>query len=78
MGRIHAITDDGRMLEGVEVLLRAYRLAGWRLGYWPLRLMPRPVADAAYRWFARHRHRIARCLGWAFAERGCDNGRCRL
>ena len=60
---IHAIRADGTIVRGVEVLRLAY-VAG-RLGWvvratgWPL---VAPVADAAYRLFARHRHAISRVL----------------
>lgn len=57
---IHAVLPDGTLLRGVEVLRRAYAAAGlgWVLaptGWAPLR----PLADAAYRVFARHRRTIS-------------------
>lgn len=61
--RIHGVTADGRVVEGMEVFRQAYR----RLGYgwliaptgWPVL---KPVFDAMYRWFSRNRHRLTgRC-----------------
>ena len=59
MARIHGVLPDGTLVEGVEVFRRAYAAVG--LGWlvaptrWPL---VRPLADAAYRWFARNRLRL--------------------
>ncbi|MCU0668657.1 MAG: DUF393 domain-containing protein [Myxococcota bacterium] len=59
MARIHGVQPDGTLIEGVEVFRRAYAAVG--LGWlvaptrWPLL---RPLADAAYRWFARNRLRL--------------------
>jgi len=58
---IHGLCADGTMLRGVEVLRLAYEAAGmgWVLrptGWGPLR----PLFDAGYRVFARHRRPISR------------------
>jgi predicted DCC family thiol-disulfide oxidoreductase YuxK len=59
MARIHGVLPGGAVIEGVEVFRRAYAAVG--LGWlvaptrWPLL---RPLADAAYRWFARNRLRL--------------------
>lgn len=58
---IHGVRPDGRVLRGVEVLRLAYAAVGlgWVLrptGWGPLR----PLADAGYRVFARHRRTISR------------------
>jgi len=72
MARIHALLPDGRVVEGVEVFRRAYAAVG--LGWlvaptrWPLL---RPLADAAYRVFARNR------LRWTGRDGECADGRCR-
>ena len=60
-GEIHGLAADGTMLRGVEVLRRAYEAVGlgWVLkptGWAPLR----PLFDAGYRVFARHRRSISR------------------
>jgi predicted DCC family thiol-disulfide oxidoreductase YuxK len=59
MARIHGVLPDGSVVEGMEVFRRAYAAVelGWILAptRWPLL---RPLADAAYRWFARHRLRL--------------------
>jgi predicted DCC family thiol-disulfide oxidoreductase YuxK len=60
---IHGVRPDGTVLRGVAVLRLAYEAAG--LG-WVLRATAwpglRPVADLAYRVFARHRQRISRAV----------------
>jgi predicted DCC family thiol-disulfide oxidoreductase YuxK len=59
MARIHGQLPDGRVVEGMEVFRRAYGAVGW--GWllaptaWP---GVRVLANAAYRWFARHRLRL--------------------
>jgi len=59
MARIHGALPDGSVVEGVEVFRRAYAAVGlgWLLAptRWPIL---RPLADAAYRWFARNRPRL--------------------
>ncbi|MFN7898777.1 MAG: thiol-disulfide oxidoreductase DCC family protein [Synechococcaceae cyanobacterium] len=59
MGRIHAIAADGTVLCDLDVFRRAYQLVdlGWLYAptQWPLL---RPLADAAYGFWARRR------LGW--------------
>jgi predicted DCC family thiol-disulfide oxidoreductase YuxK len=59
MARIHALLPDGTVVEGVEVVRRAYAAVGlgWLLAptRWPLL---RPLAEAGYRWFARNRLRL--------------------
>ena len=58
---IHATRPDGSLLRGVEVLRQAYSAVG--LG-WLLRptgwALLRPLFDAGYHVFARHRHAISR------------------
>ena len=58
---IHGVRPDGSLLRGVQVLRLAYAAVGlgWVLqptGWPPLR----PLFDAAYRVFARHRRSISR------------------
>lgn len=71
MGRIHGVTSDGRIVEGMEVFRRAYRAVGW--GWllaptaWPV---VRPVFDVLYRWFARNRLRLT--------GRSCEGGSCAV
>ncbi|MEM9167747.1 MAG: DUF393 domain-containing protein [Planctomycetota bacterium] len=68
MGSIHGRTSDGTIVTGVEVFRRAYAAVGlgWLLGWtrWPI---ARPIADAVYRFFAKHRLRLTG---------RCDDGRC--
>jgi len=71
---IHAVKSDGSVLRGMAALRIAYGTVG--LG-WLLRptgvAVLRPVFDAAYRVFARHRRPISRTLSplirWATAAR---------
>ncbi len=71
MGTIHAALPGGRLVTGMEAFRRAYAAVGlgWLLAptRWPLL---RPVFDALYRFFARHRLRLT---GRADA---CASGRC--
>ena len=70
MDRIHALLPDGSTIEGVEVFRRIYRIIGkgWLMSWtgWPIL---RPIADAAYRLFARHRLRLT-------GRHACADGRC--
>lgn len=60
MARMHAIDADGRLIEGMEVFRRAYRLVGlgWLLAWtgWP---GLRSLADLGYRAFAKVRPRLS-------------------
>ena len=59
--QIHAVLPDGRLVQGLEAVRRAYCAVGW--GWllaptgWPLL---RRGFDAFYAWFARHRSRFTR------------------
>ena len=73
MARIHATAPDGSLIEGMPVFREAYKAVGW--GWllaptaWPLL---RPIFDALYRLFAKHRVRI----GHWFGRGDCDTGAC--
>lgn len=87
---IHGRLADGRLLTGVPVLRLAYEAVGlgwlWKPVAWgPLR----PLADAGYRVFARHRQAISSSAAPLIAAlravrarrlerrmRGCRAGRC--
>lgn len=73
MARIHGVLPDGRVIEGMEVFRRAYGAVGlgWLLAptRWPLL---GPLADAAYRVFARNR------LRWTGRADACDAGHCAI
>lgn len=89
---IHGVRPDGSVIRGVEVLRLAYSAAGlgWVMaptGWGPLR----PLFDAGYRVFARHRRRISavaaplidairaqRARRVARAMRACTGGACGL
>ncbi len=89
---IHAQRADGTVIRGVGVLRLAYQAVGlgwlWAPTEWPLM---RPLVDAAYRVFARHRQPISRATaplinslrGWRARRvlhrmRDCTNGACGL
>jgi predicted DCC family thiol-disulfide oxidoreductase YuxK len=59
MARIHGVAADGTLVEGMEVFRQAYAAVGrgWLLAWTRLPGL-RPLADAAYRWFARNRLRL--------------------
>jgi len=60
MKRLHGQLDSGEVLYGLDVTCQAWSLVGkhrWLVILrWPL---IKPIADLAYRIFARHRDRIA-------------------
>ena len=57
--RLHAVLPDGRIVQGVEVLARAYEAVGWGWLVAPARWPGfRWVLDRAYLWFARNRLRL--------------------
>jgi len=73
MGQIHGVTPGGTLVTGMAVFRRAYDAVGlgWLLAptNWPIL---RPIADAGYAWFARHRH-------WLTGRsETCDSEHCRI
>jgi predicted DCC family thiol-disulfide oxidoreductase YuxK len=82
MGRIHGVTPDGKVVEGVEVLRLSYRAVGkgWLMNWtgWP---GIRSVINPLYRWFARNRMRISRATRWLPGRSEmplCTTDRCRI
>lgn len=79
--RLHGVLPDGRLIDGVEVLARAYEAVG--LGWlaaparWP---GVRWLLDRAYLWFARNRLRLTgRAARASASSRDCArDGRCEL
>ncbi len=71
MGEIHGVLPDGSLVTGMEVFRRAYAAVGlgWLLAptRWPIF---HQIADACYRWFAKHRLRLT--------GRACQSGTCRI
>lgn len=76
MGRMHGVTADGQLIVGVETLIESYRAVNWWWAYLPLGLIPRPILDRSYAWFADHRYAISKRIGWLFGP-SCDEGLCR-
>jgi predicted DCC family thiol-disulfide oxidoreductase YuxK len=74
MQAMHGVFPDGRMVRAVEAFREAYSLVGlgWLLAptRWPVL---RPIFDALYRVFARHRVRLGSLFG-----RSCDSGTCHV
>ena len=60
MAAMHAVTSDGRILQGVSVFQAAYQAVGW--GWWFFRFVTTwPwAADALYHVFAKYRTRVTR------------------
>lgn len=73
MGSIHGVTADGSLVSGMEVFRRAYNAVGWGWLWaptgWPIL---RPMFDAAYRWFAKHRLRLTG------RKDDCATGTCKV
>ena len=73
-GSIHALTQDGRVVAGMEVLRRVYAAVGrgWMLS-WTRLPVARGLADRGYRWFAKNRYKIAGRRGGT-----CEQGSCEV
>lgn len=73
MGEIHGVTRDGTLITGMEVFRRAYAAVGWGWLFaptaWPVL---RPICDAAYRFFAKHR------LAFTGRKDACTTDRCKI
>ncbi|WP_439136018.1 thiol-disulfide oxidoreductase DCC family protein [Pseudomaricurvus sp.] len=71
---LHAVDDTGHLLLGLDVTARAWSLVGvtrYNCLRWPI---IKPVADIAYRLFAKHRYRLSRLL--TGKARLCDADQC--
>jgi predicted DCC family thiol-disulfide oxidoreductase YuxK len=70
MGTLHGVFPDGRQTRGLATFREAYKTVG--LGWvfaptgWPIL---RPLFDAGYRLFARHRVRLGRLFGRSCGDR---------
>jgi predicted DCC family thiol-disulfide oxidoreductase YuxK len=72
---LHAVDERQRVLTGLDVTAAAWALVGvqyYRCLRWPL---IRPIADRAYRFFARHRYTISRLL--TGQARLCEDNSCQ-
>lgn len=72
---LHGQAPDGRILVGVDCMLRAYTLAGQAWRVLPLRVPGlRTACSWSYRLFARHRYLMSRVLGYRAPT--CTEGVC--
>ncbi|WP_237061704.1 MULTISPECIES: thiol-disulfide oxidoreductase DCC family protein [Microbulbifer] len=75
MAVLHAQLPDGRVIIGLDVTVETWSRVG--KGHWVrwLRWRPiRPFSNLAYRFFARHRDRVAQLLT---GERRCPDDHCK-
>ncbi|WP_374347512.1 thiol-disulfide oxidoreductase DCC family protein [Chitinimonas sp.] len=71
---LHGLTDDGRLLVGIDCIAATYGAIGFGWLVWPLTIeWSKPAWRRLYRWFARNRYRASQLLGFR-----CDNGVCEL
>ena len=72
MQRMHVVLPDGRVFAGAEAVARVVASAGWvgRLAFVYYVPGVRQIADAGYRFVARHRYRL-----FGRTHR-CDGGTC--
>ena len=90
MGQIHGVSPDGTLLAGLEVFRRSYAAladggplqakalsALFATTAWPV---IRPLANAAYGWFARHRVAISSRVGRWLGDPpvACETDRCKV
>jgi predicted DCC family thiol-disulfide oxidoreductase YuxK len=76
MGRLHAITADGRLIQGVDTLLQSYRAVGWWWIYLALAIIPRLLMERAYGCFADHRYALSKRVAWLLPP-ACEDKSCR-
>jgi predicted DCC family thiol-disulfide oxidoreductase YuxK len=75
--QLHSVTQDGKVLKGLDSMLAAYTLVGLGWAVLPLRVRAlRPPLQWAYLQFACHRHRVSGWLGLRVPPR-CDGNVCR-
>lgn len=70
---LHGLTQDGRLLVGVDAIAAAYEAVdkGWLV--WPLKIaLVKPLWRRLYRWFARNRYRASRVLGYGCTGEVCS------
>lgn len=76
--QLHSLTQDGRVLVGIDSMLVAYTLVGKSWMVLPLRVkMLRPILSYFYRQFARHRYTFSRWLGYKPVNT-CSSASCKL
>lgn len=74
MNLLHAITDSGEMIYGLDVTYQAWKLVGKYPWLVVLRLpILRYFADAAYNFFAKHRQIISKIL---MPRSTCEGSQC--
>ena len=76
MNLLHAKTDTGDMIYGLDVTYQAWRTVG---KYRWLRILRLPIikiaADAGYTFFAKHRQLISRIL---MPHKACNSDQCNI
>lgn len=76
MNLLHAKTDAGDMIYGLDVTYQAWKIVG---KYRWLKILRLPVikivADAGYTFFAKHRQLISRII---MPHKACHNNRCDI
>ncbi|GGP21038.1 thiol-disulfide oxidoreductase DCC family protein [Silvimonas iriomotensis] len=71
--QLHAATDDGRVLVGIDAIAAAYQAVGLGWLVWPLTWhFARAFWQRNYRWFARNRYRASKWLGYGCVDGVCD------
>jgi predicted DCC family thiol-disulfide oxidoreductase YuxK len=76
--QLHSLTNDGRVLVGIDSMLLAYTLVEKSWLVLPLRVkFLRPALSYLYRIFARHRYMFSRWLGYK-AVKACSSDSCKL
>lgn len=74
MNLLHAITDSGEMIYGLDVTYQAWKLVGKYPWLVVLRLpIIRYFADLAYNFFAKHRQTISKIL---IPNSTCEGNQC--
>jgi predicted DCC family thiol-disulfide oxidoreductase YuxK len=71
--QLHAATDDGRMLVGIDAIAAAYQAVGRGWLVWPLTWrFAHSFWQQSYRWFARNRYLASKLLGYRCVDGVCD------
>jgi len=76
MKKLHAQSDSGEILYGLDVTCKAWALVGKYRWLSILRLpLIKPIADLMYRFFARYRGTLAFFIT---GKKHCDSNQCKI